>query len=95
MDQSFLRAGISRAAGPGICRDCYEVDGRTGEPFGKNYRDGRLDIAAEVEERLLSCGVRKESIFSGAECTCHGKSRYFSYRRGDGTSRMMSLVMLP
>ena len=83
--------------GPGIRSCCYEV----GVEFKKYFsaqsiveKESRLflDLAAENVRRLIAAGVKRINIFDAKICTACENNEFFSYRRGDGKNRMLTIV---
>jgi YfiH family protein len=79
---------IFAAIGPHIQKCCYEV----GDDLIANFEfsSGNLDMSKIAQEQLKKCGVKNIEAHEG--CTFHESETYFSYRRGDLTNRIMSLI---
>jgi len=71
---------IEVALGPHICPECYPVN-----------------LSGEIVKRLKSKGVREKNIYLvdlKRFCTFHNSDLFFSYRRGDKNSRMISVIKM-
>ena len=82
--------------GPHICERCYTVNSETGARFLAGYKNGRLDLAAEIKYRLKAAGVPSRNITcanTDKMCTYHRQDLFYSYRRGDKKERMLSLII--
>jgi len=82
------------ALGPHICGECYYFGNTIGKKFGKNYNNGKVNLANEIKDRLIKIGILEQKIFICNECTFHNHDMLFSYRRGDIKERMLSLITL-
>lgn len=67
--------------GPGIEKNCYEIDGYF------------LDIYKKAVDSLLSSGVLATNIESLDICTKDSQD-FYSYRKGDDTNRFVSVISL-
>ena len=94
-------ADIIAAAGPCICKDCFEVDEDLGKRFasefaqegimrpggpGKAYVD--LELAAAVQ--FIEAGIRPENITLMNACTYENEKMFFSHRRDKGVTGSMA-----
>lgn len=87
--------------GPAIGPASYEVDDAVRDAFGhfgvedafQSSRPGHwwMDLYAVARAQLRGAGV--ESVYGGGYCTCRDE-RFFSYRGGDETGRMASLIWM-
>jgi YfiH family protein len=71
---------IEVALGPHICPKCYPIN-----------------LSGEILRRLKSKGVKEKNIYSidlEKFCTFHNPESFFSYRRGDKISRMISVIQM-
>jgi copper oxidase (laccase) domain-containing protein len=81
--------------GPHICRKCYAVDEPVSGKFPESCSDGHLDLTCEIKLRLSrQCGIREKNIHACNDCTYHDRDKFYSYRRGDLNSRMISVMIL-
>jgi YfiH family protein len=100
-------ASLQAAFGPSIGLDCYEVGEEVRLGFGRTGHDSSVfkshpqrkdkylfDLRQASRLQLLSCGVRKEKIYSVPHCTrCDVK--FYSYRRDPSSSgRMLNFIGL-
>jgi copper oxidase (laccase) domain-containing protein len=68
--------------GPGIEKNCYEVDAEF------------LDLRKIANDQLLGNGVVKENIENLDICTKCNMDEFYSYRGGDKFDRFMSVISL-
>jgi len=84
--------------GPGIRPCCYEIGQEVSRYFPKNtiIRNNRayLDLAEVAIRDLKAKKIKRENIFDSLLCTKCNKGLFFSYRAGDKTKRMLSVVSL-
>ena len=52
----------------------------------------QMDLYALARQQLQACGI--DAIYGGNYCSYHDSQRFFSYRRGEYTGRMASLIWL-
>ncbi len=92
--------------GPGICKQCYEVDEICVEPFlerafplkdiaektsSKKYL---LDLLKINQLEAMERGINRKNIFQIGECTSCNNERWYSYRKEGQTGRNITLAML-
>lgn len=84
--------------GPGIRSCCYEVKHDVSRYFPRDViiQDKRcyLDLAGIARRDLMAKGVKKANIFDSLLCTNCRRDIFFSYRGGDKTKRMVSVISL-
>lgn len=80
--------------GPHICEKCYTVGEDVMAEFPKSIKGGKLDLTGEIKLRLLALGIQEKNIYAYEGCTYHEQDRFYSYRRGDQDSRILSVMML-
>ncbi len=91
-----LLAVMGPSAGP--C--CYEIGEDVAGRLDSGsivHRDGRLfgDLRKEVLLRLVSAGVRRDSVEFAGQCTICHEDDYFSHRRdGKNSGRMAGYIMI-
>ncbi len=97
-------ARLSAWLGPAIGWDAFEVGPEVREALligdpgaGAQFRPGRddrwhADLAGLARRRLMTLGLT--AISGGSWCTVSEPSRFYSYRRGDETARMATLVWM-
>jgi len=90
--------------GPAISQSNFEVGGEVREAFLEHDSGAaacfelntgerwQADLYGLARRRLAAAGV--ESIYGGGWCTFADASRFYSYRRGQDTGRMVSFVAL-
>lgn len=90
--------------GPAIARPNFEVGDEVRAAFLAHDADAaacfepnprgrwQADLYALAKQRLAGAGV--EAVFGGGWCTFADPERFFSYRRGKDTGRMVSFVTL-
>ena len=85
---------VFAAIGPGIGACCYQVGLDVARQFGRQEA-GKLDLAVENREQLVSAGVRPDRIEQVGGCTfCH-PAQFFSWRRDqDRAGRMISFIRI-
>ncbi len=85
-DARYLRAYV----GPGVCKDCYEVDRMVTKPLNiiNESIGGKMNISLRnvISEHLQAEGLSVHNIGISHECTAHtldenGEEKYFSWRR--------------
>lgn len=100
-------ADIIAAVGPGICKDCYEVDINCADNFIKKYNDEELkrivfykkedkfnlDLKEACRINLLHCGITEENITVAEYCTYHNSELFFSHRATNGMRGNLAGVM--
>ncbi|MGL4523126.1 MAG: polyphenol oxidase family protein, partial [Bacilli bacterium] len=106
IDRGSVAEDIHMAIGPHIGNCCYEVDEHVAQQFiekfsyakeylTKNNEGYKLDLGGLNAHHALDCGLKKEHIFRGDECTSCNVDRYFSFRKENGkTGRMGSFLMI-
>lgn len=95
------------ALSPAVCRECYEIDGKTAELFRAGGWDNpaylepsaagsfKLDLGAVNREQLTGAGIRKENIRWSGLCTSCREDLFYSYRRDRGvTGRMIGFIAI-
>ncbi|MBU0952285.1 MAG: polyphenol oxidase family protein [Elusimicrobia bacterium] len=90
-------SGLVAAIGPHICEKCYEVGEEFAGYFPNSYKNGYLNLSNEAILRLKAKNIPENNIDcidSKDFCTLHNPNLFFSYRQGEKTSRMLSLIML-
>lgn len=88
---------IFAGIGPHICEKCYQVGKEFAEYFPNSYKNGYMNLSNEIILRLKSKTIPKQNIDcapSQTFCTFHNNNMFFSYRKGEQYSRMLSLVIL-
>ncbi|OGS21507.1 MAG: hypothetical protein A3J83_05855 [Elusimicrobia bacterium RIFOXYA2_FULL_40_6] len=88
---------IVTAIGPHICEKCYEVGKEFAEYFPNSYKNGHLDMSNEAVLRLKSKNIPEKNIDCADSqhfCTFHNPDLFFSYRKDEKTSRLLSLVLI-
>jgi YfiH family protein len=86
--------------GPGICRDCYEVNEHNANHFPRRFlskRKGRLhlDLLSHCRAELERGGIRSANIFDAGLCTSCSPELFYSYRRDGGiTGRHWALARI-
>ncbi|MCI6013032.1 MAG: peptidoglycan editing factor PgeF [Firmicutes bacterium] len=104
-EPSDILAGI----GPGLCRDCFEIDEDVAQQFFEKHSIWRnlcrmeeraglrkyyLDLKAVIRWTLLESGVESGHIFDMHLCTrCHPEW-FFSYRGQKGKNGNMAAAMM-
>jgi copper oxidase (laccase) domain-containing protein len=91
-----LLAVMGPSAGPCCYEIGHDVAGRL-DSGSVVVRGGRLfgDLRKEVLLRLVSAGVRRESVESAGECTvCHADDYYSHRRDGKNSGRMAGYIMI-
>ena len=96
------------AIGPAIGPCCYEVDEPVITPlaaaFPKEWPDwvaavgpGKwmLDLAAANEHQLRAAGLTASRIDNSRLCTACRSDLFFSYRRGRGQGRLVTIAAIP
>jgi YfiH family protein len=90
--------------GPAISQPNFEVGGEVRDAFLQNDADAAVyfepnargrwqaDLYGLARRRLAAAGV--EAIYGGGWCTFADSARFYSYRRGQDTGRMVSFVAL-
>ena len=90
--------------GPGIERDCYEVKVELVEEFQEKFpsfedifveKDQKyfLDLKSIARQSLREEGILADNIEIMDVCTKHDEN-FYSYRRGDGDKRFVSVISL-
>ncbi len=89
-------------AGPGICRECYELGEEETGPFPERFirRAGgtaHLDLESYCVDELIHSGLNRDNIYTSEYCTCCNRELFFSHRRDRGkTGRQWTLAtMIP
>jgi polyphenol oxidase len=77
-DPSDIIVGI----GPGIEKNCYEVDGEL------------MDIKKIAKDEFLRAGILEKNIEDMQICTKCNSDKFYSYRSGDGTDRFSAVISL-
>jgi YfiH family protein len=101
-------ADFVAALGPAIGPCCYEVDQPVIEPLSRAFPDAwatwarpagsgkwMLDLWQANEDQLRAGGVRPERIDNPRFCTACRTDLFFSYRRGRGQGRLVTVAALP
>jgi YfiH family protein len=101
-------ADFVAALGPAIGPCCYEVDKPVVEPLSRAFSDAwatwtrpagpgkwMLDLWQANEDQLRAGGVRPERIDNPRFCTACRTDLFFSYRRGRGQGRLVTVAALP
>jgi len=90
--------------GPAISQPNFEVGGEVRDAFLQNDADAAVyfepnargrwqaDLYGLARRRLAAAGV--EAVYGGGWCTFADSARFYSYRRGQDTGRMVSFVAL-
>ena len=90
--------------GPAISQPNFEVGGEVRDAFLQHDADAaacfepntrgrwQADLYGLARRRLATAGV--EAIYGGGWCTFADPERFYSYRRGQDTGRMVSFVAL-
>jgi YfiH family protein len=78
--------------GPHIGECCYEVDDELVSQFCNTFdtiapAEGRLDLAAAVQEALVGSGLPDDRIVHAGLCTLDNPERFFSFRGRATTGR--------
>lgn len=98
---------IIAAVGPGICKDCYEVDINCADHFIKKYNDEELkrivfykkedkfnlDLKEACRINLINSGIKEENITVSEYCTYHNSEIFFSHRATNGMRGNLAGVM--
>lgn len=109
LENTIAAMGIAPAAllvwlGPAISQPNFEVGDEVREAFLAHAAEAascfeqnargrwQADLYALARQRLAGAGVR--SISGGSWCTFADPGRFYSYRRGQDTGRMVSFVAL-
>jgi YfiH family protein len=101
-------ADFVAAIGPAIGPCCYEVDRPVIEPLSRAFPDAwtawarpagsgkwMLDLWRANEDQLRAGGIRPERIDNPRFCTACRPDLFFSYRRGRGQGRLVTVAALP
>jgi YfiH family protein len=89
--------------GPGICRDCFEVDRDLADRFRaaddqavtEMNSVSHVDLAGFIGRDLVSAGMNPGRIIFSGICTACNPEIFYSYRAGGGTAgRMMGIIGL-
>lgn len=94
------RENVLAWVGPGICSNCYEVDGAVIEAFERSYpgagaleykgnSKARLDLNRAMAFQLLEAGVSERNLELSGLCTSCDQ-RFFSHRRDKGKTGAMA-----
>jgi YfiH family protein len=85
---------IIAAIGPGIGKCCYQVGEEVARKFGLDGA-GKVDLATENRQQLITGGVPAGQIDTLGFCTMCDSGTFHSYRRdGDRAGRMISFVRI-
>ena len=88
--------------GPSICKRCYSrkkddpstlnaLNTFSPENFSEKNGMVHFDIRGEIRSQLMQRGLPYDNIYAVEDCTCCDNDFYYSFRAGDGKSRIFLL----
>jgi YfiH family protein len=96
---------LKAVIGPHIRKCCYEIGDDLAAKFAARFGEGcivrkadaivHLDLETALMTQLSAAGIAPENVFSPVFCTyCSKEPRFYSYRRGDISGRILTFVGL-
>ncbi len=94
LTQHWCYKNFKFVLGPHICEKCYIVKAKDvkGSYCGYDTTTGQFSLKKEIIYRLRQYGIAKTQIITSSYCTYHNNEVFFSYRKGDGSNRLVSII---